>query len=83
MWHKLGIPCTYDACVFRAKNNADANEAGDFPVEVEPNIGAVLLLFRWLPNAGIWNCGMWGVYNLAKTDRSLLNPVSIAESTAP
>ena len=45
-------------------------------------MGAILLLFRWLPIVGIWNCGKWGGYNLAKNGRSLLNPVPIAESTA-
>ena len=26
-------------------------------------MGAVLLLFLWLPNVGIWNYGMWSVYS--------------------
>ena len=36
MWNKLG---GYGLCVYRTKNNADANEAGAFAVEVEPNKG--------------------------------------------
>ena len=41
---------------------------------------AVLLLFRPLPNVGIQNLGMWGMYNLAKAYRSIKIPLSIAES---
>ena len=32
---------------------------------------AVLVLFRPLPNVGIQNLGMWGMYNLAKAYRSI------------
>ena len=35
-------------------------------------MGAILLLFQQLPIVGIWNFGMWGVYNLAKTDSRLV-----------
>ena len=38
---------------------------------------AVLLLFRPLPNVGIQNFGMWGMYNLAKANRGIQK--SIAE----
>ena len=41
---------------------------------------AVLVLFRPLPNVGIQNFVMWGMYNLAKTYRSIGNPLPIAES---
>ena len=41
---------------------------------------AVLVLFRPLPNVGIQNFGMWGMYNLAKAYRSIENPLPIAES---
>ena len=41
---------------------------------------AVLVLFRPLPNVGIQNLGMWGMYNLAKGYRSIKNPLPIAES---
>ena len=41
---------------------------------------AVLVLFRPLPNVGIQNFGMWGMYNLAKAYRSIKNPLPIAES---
>ena len=41
---------------------------------------AVLVLFRPLPNVGIQNLGMWGMYNLVKAYRSVKNPLSIAES---
>ena len=33
-----------------------------------------------LPNVGIQNFGMWGMYNLAKAYRSIKNPLPIAES---
>ena len=35
MWNILGIPCLYDACVYRAKNNDEATKARAFPVEEE------------------------------------------------
>ena len=41
---------------------------------------AVLVLFRPLPNVGIQNFGMWGMYILAKAYRSIENPLPIAES---
>ena len=41
---------------------------------------AVLVLFRPLPNVGIQNFDMWGMYNLAKAYRSIENPLPIAES---
>ena len=41
---------------------------------------AVLVLFRPLPNVGIQNFGMWGLYNLAKAYRSIKSPLPIAES---
>ena len=41
---------------------------------------AVLVMFRPLPNVGIQNLGMWGMYNLAKGYRSIKNPLPIAES---
>ena len=40
----------------------------------------VLMLFRPLPNVGIQNFGMWGMYTLAKAYRSIENPLPIAES---
>ena len=40
----------------------------------------VLVLFRPLPNVGIQNLGMWGMYNLVKAYRSIKNPLPIAES---
>ena len=43
---------------------------------------AVLLLFRPLPNVGIQNFGMWGMYNLAKAYRSIQNPSPIADCEA-
>ena len=33
MWNILGIPCLYDACVYRAKNSDEATKAGAFPVK--------------------------------------------------
>ena len=39
----------------------------------------VLVLFRQLPNVGIQNFGMWGIYNLAKAHRSIKKPSPIAE----
>ena len=41
---------------------------------------AVLVSFWLLPNVGIQNFGMWGMYNLAKAYRSIKNPLPIAES---
>ena len=41
---------------------------------------AVLVLFRPLPNVGIQNFGMWGMYNLAKAYRSIEIPLPIPES---
>ena len=41
---------------------------------------AVLVLFRLLPNVGIQNFGMWGMYDLAKAYRSIKNPLPIAKS---
>ena len=41
---------------------------------------AVLVLFRPLPNVGIQNFGMWGIYNLAKSYSSMQK--SIANSIA-
>ena len=35
---------------------------------------AVLVLFQPLLNVGIQNCGMWGMYNLAKAYRNIKNP---------
>ena len=35
----------------------------------------VLVLFRPLPNIGIQNFSMWGMYNLAKAHRSIKNPL--------
>ena len=40
----------------------------------------VLVLFRQLPNVGIQNFGMWGMYTLVKAYRSIENPLPIAES---
>ena len=40
----------------------------------------VLVLFRPLPNVGIQNLGMWGMYDLANAYRSIKNPLPIAES---
>ena len=40
----------------------------------------VLVLFRPLPNVGIQNFGMWGMYNLAKAYSNIKNPLPIAES---
>ena len=37
-------------------------------------------LFRPLPNVGMQNFGVWGMYNLAKAYRSIKNPLPIAES---
>ena len=37
---------------------------------------AVLLLFRPLPNVGIQNFGMWGMYNLAKAYRSIKKSIA-------
>ena len=37
---------------------------------------AVLLLFRPLPNVGIKNFGVWGMYNLAKAYRSIQKPIA-------
>ena len=39
---------------------------------------AVLVLFRPLPNVGIQNFGMWGMYNLARAYRSIKNPMPMA-----
>ena len=56
MWSRLGIPCLYDACVYRAKNSDEVTMAsGGFTSGNQTNlklIGAVLLLFRWLPIVG-------------------------------
>ena len=41
---------------------------------------AVLVLFSPLPNVGIQNLGMWGMYYLGKAYRSIKNPLPIAES---
>ena len=30
MWNRLGIPCLYDACVYRAKNSDEATKARGF-----------------------------------------------------
>ena len=37
---------------------------------------AVLLLFRPLPNVGIPNFGMWGMYDLAKAYRNIQKPIA-------
>ena len=37
---------------------------------------AVLLLFRQLPNVGIQNFGMWGMYNLAKAYRGIQKSIA-------
>ena len=39
-----------------------------------------LVLFWPLPNVGTQNFSMWGMYNLAKSYRSIKNPLPIAES---
>ena len=39
-----------------------------------------LVLFRPLPNVGIQNFGMWGIYDIAKSSRSIKKPLPIAES---
>ena len=41
---------------------------------------AVLLLFRPLPNVGIQNFSMWGMYDLSKAYRSMQKSIAIAES---
>ena len=59
-----------------AKNSAEA---------VYPNFGnrarsrqmrTVLPLFRPLPNVGLHNFGMWGIYDLAKAYRSIEKPIA-------
>ena len=37
---------------------------------------AILLLFRPLPNVGIQNFGMWGMYNLAKAYGSIKKSIA-------
>ena len=39
-------------------------------------MNAVLVLFRPLPNVGIQNFGMWGMYNLAKAYRSIKKSIA-------
>ena len=75
-----GIPAhgvmMFALCLPLRKNSAEA---------VYPNLGnrtrsrqmhAVLLLFRPLLNVGIQNFGMWGMYDLAKTYRSIEKPIA-------
>ena len=52
--------------------------AKNSPIHVGMHV--VLVLFLSLPNVGIQNLGMWGVYNLAKAYRSIENPLPIAKS---
>ena len=37
---------------------------------------AVLLLFQPLPNVGIQNLGMWGMYDFAKAFKSIKKPIA-------
>ena len=37
---------------------------------------AILLLFRSLPNVGLQNFGMWGMYDLAKAHRSMQKSIA-------
>ena len=56
MWNRLGIPCLYDACVYRAKNSDEATKARGFPSRNRTKlklIGAILPLLPWLPIVGI------------------------------
>ena len=71
MWNRVGIPGARQ--VFTALFSVDANEArlSQCWKSTKRLMGAGFLLFQRLPNVGIQNFGMWGVYDMAKTDSSL------------
>ena len=83
MWNRLEVSRARDpddVGVYHAKSSAGAGYACFGNRTKWRLMGAVLLLFRWLSNVSIQNFDMWGgVYDMAQTDSSLLNPVPIAE----
>ena len=67
---------------YGAKIRADPNETGYLSVQSRTKwrlMSAALLLFWRLPNIRIYDSGVWGVCNLAKTDNNLWNPVPITK----
>ena len=77
VWRNPGtwrLPYVYHC----AKNSAGFPNSWHVIRTWQRKMHAVLLLFRPLPNVGIQNFGMWGMYNLAKAYRSIQK--SIAES---
>ena len=65
------------ACGYCAKNSAYVNKVGRNMIKANARC---LLLFRPLPNFGIQNFSMWGMYDLSKAYGSMQNPLLIAES---
>ena len=53
MWNRLGIPCLYDACVYRAKNSDEATKARAFPVESKLNKGWWVLFYCCFGDCGM------------------------------
>ena len=73
-----------DARVCHAKNSADANEAANQLLEDEQNKGKWTLFYYCFGDCKCWyeDFRMWGMHNLAKTDRNIQNPMRSADLTA-